>query len=263
MDIKSIIGKKVAVHCQNKKQVEKFIQSCKLLKIDDDYRFDWNDFSYQICFRFTNNCIFYDTASSYRSQGYTIIEYNSMSCESLNIDITTNKSGNKINAIMKNSEGKYIKHATAKCSPEDEFDYEYGKKLALSRLFGLDELNTIYNKKDIISYQQEKPIYLFHLTSGKTYTGIGERTSFEDISQNQLYVGDVVEVLHSHQETQLAFVYSYIEYNKRYYGIHNIYGNVGENGLGCCGDRFFAVKKVKSYNEIKVGDVFGYLEVRQ
>lgn len=83
------------------------------------------------------------------------------------------RNGNEVVAIDKNTGQK----ATAKCCPEDEFDFRTGAKIAFDRL-----INT-----------EEKPKKL-HLVSeaGADYGVVGTQTKIVDIFNRPLCVGDVV-----------------------------------------------------------------------
>lgn len=45
------------------------------------------------------------------------------------------KKGNRITAAYY-IDGKCVRHANSKCSKEDNFDFEYGSKLAFKRMWG-------------------------------------------------------------------------------------------------------------------------------
>ncbi|MCM1277007.1 MAG: hypothetical protein NC299_16885, partial [Lachnospiraceae bacterium] len=51
------------------------------------------------------------------------------------VEIT--RKGDTTIATLKDENGKYINHAKAICSKDDRYDYEFGKNLAVSRLFGI------------------------------------------------------------------------------------------------------------------------------
>jgi hypothetical protein len=55
--------------------------------------------------------------------------------------IAIRQKGLKVIAVLTDADGNYIKSAKAKCSPEDTFDFEIGKKLAVNRLLGEDVKN--------------------------------------------------------------------------------------------------------------------------
>ena len=45
------------------------------------------------------------------------------------------KKGNRITAAY-DVDGKCVRHANSKCSKEDNFDFEFGSKLAFKRMWG-------------------------------------------------------------------------------------------------------------------------------
>ena len=50
-------------------------------------------------------------------------------------EIRTVKKGNRITAAYY-VDGKCVRHANSKCSKEDNFDFEFGSKLAFKRMWG-------------------------------------------------------------------------------------------------------------------------------
>lgn len=63
--------------------------------------------------------------------------------------------GNNVHAIMK-KDGKVIKRAVAKCSPEDKFDFKIGSRLAMERLLSGNKtkgviVHAIHNGKGLQS----------------------------------------------------------------------------------------------------------------
>lgn len=67
---------------------------------------------------------------------------------------------------------KVIKSATAKCSPDDTFDFEKGAKLAIDRLFGK-------NEKKAPQYYNGKVVCVSKRTSAAAYT-VGKIYEFKD-----------------------------------------------------------------------------------
>jgi hypothetical protein len=71
---------------------------------------------------------------------------------------------------------KVVKSAQAICSPDDEFDFGYGARLAFDRLM-------------------DKPEFKPHLRfAGENYGVVGEETKYKDVVGRKLCVGDVVEL---------------------------------------------------------------------
>lgn len=48
------------------------------------------------------------------------------------------KNNGKVSAVLFNGD-TYVKHATAKCSPDDTYDFNIGAKLAFNRLMGIED----------------------------------------------------------------------------------------------------------------------------
>lgn len=93
------------------------------------------------------------------------------------IHITTD--GKTTYAVMREN-GKVIKRSEAKCSPEDEFDFEVGAKLAFDRLFEKPFVPHLEYKSDNCIEDMGE---------------IGKETSLCDTDGNKLYLGDVVIVI--------------------------------------------------------------------
>lgn len=89
--------------------------------------------------------------------------------------------GNETIAVYKN--GDEHKKAVAKCSPEDEFDFGIGAKLALERLGVLPTDPVV----------KDEPMRL--TDRGIDYGVVGTPTEYKDSLGNDLYVGDVVHLL--------------------------------------------------------------------
>ena len=60
-------------------------------------------------------------------------------------EIHITRKGSEVHAILK-KDGKLVKRTVAKCHPDDEFDFEKGAKLAMNRLYGAEEYETIEEK---------------------------------------------------------------------------------------------------------------------
>ena len=55
--------------------------------------------------------------------------------------INIKRKKNQTIATLFDSDGKYIKHAIAKCHYKDDFNIEIGEKLAMERLFLIQQLH--------------------------------------------------------------------------------------------------------------------------
>lgn len=89
------------------------------------------------------------------------------------------RQGNSVKAIVRNG-AVTVKSAEAKCSPEDAFDFHFGAKLALNRLFGTG-----------IIPEKKKLVILRH---GQLNGVVGDPAGLRDIRGTDLCVGDIVEV---------------------------------------------------------------------
>lgn len=90
--------------------------------------------------------------------------------------------GDKTYAVLKEN-GKVTKRSVAKCSLNDDFNFETGAKVAFERLF---EKNS--NASEL------KTLYLKNKFTNEIYGAIGEETQLRDINDEHLCIGDVVEV---------------------------------------------------------------------
>lgn len=63
-------------------------------------------------------------------------------------EIHITRKGREVHAILK-KDGKMAKRTVAKCHPDDEFDFETGAKLAMNRLYGTEEYETIKEKTEM------------------------------------------------------------------------------------------------------------------
>lgn len=82
------------------------------------------------------------------NNGYRVIDFSEIEIprysELYQIEIKRKKS--RTIAILKDESGKYIKHTEARCHPEDGYDFEIGKQIALQRLFDLDSSSEEENR---------------------------------------------------------------------------------------------------------------------
>lgn len=154
--------------------------------------------------------------------------------------IETKRKGKKVIAILRDPNYNFIKLAFAKCHPEDNFDFEVGKKIALQRLFEIEP----QNKKEIVKREMR-------LKNGSSSYGIvGETTKVKAYGNINLYVGDVVEVFYNGVSMGLKCICKDSFSPKGYVSGIGRYGF--ENG-GVEGD--YLVIKRKSYKEMLAGDV--------
>ena len=148
----------------------------------------------------------------------------------------------KTTTAIKTLNGKVVKTSTAKCCPEDEFNFDKGAKLALERL------NT---------EEPEKPKFVPHIEylTGDRCGDIGEKTEQTAIFGENLYVGDVVEL--------------YVAASNEIYGnrivakgkdksfIMGVKGCNFKNGIS----DDWRIRKVKSFKDLKDREIIDSIKV--
>lgn len=142
MNISKLIGKKIAVHCDTEEKAKAFLKECEdagvrwVSEREATSHTNWDTYKSDSCYDtyFNDNKIGYAGISWYKQRNYEILEYSfDKLTEQYHLEIKQKK--NKVTAILKDDNGNYIRHVNAVCSPDDTFDYEIGKQIALSRLF--------------------------------------------------------------------------------------------------------------------------------
>lgn len=246
MTIKDIIGKEIAVKCETEKEYKCFLQTAEAEGIlwesgdipTKHYNY-WHGYpEYLSCSRGKHKMNHVNIANL----GHKVVLF-----KELNLFIESNIleikcKSRKVIAILKDKNGNYIKHSKAICSPEDEFDFEVGKKIALQRLFGIESENN-------------KPISKHKLqmigVSDISYGIIGENTEVEAYGNIKLCVGDVVELFDNDGESLgLHYVCKNSSYSKGFVmGVSSLKFKNGKSSEG------WLIIKRKSYNKMKIGDV--------
>lgn len=132
-----------------------------------------------------------------------------------------------------------VKTATAKCSPDDEFNFETGAKIAFDRLI-LAKGKTL------------------HLMYGSDDHGeVGKPTELKDINGKRLYIGDVVELFNEELSScGKRFIANSSEYGDFVMGIACDSGTKYNHGKITGG---WEIIKRKSYKDCKAGDNLGHL----
>lgn len=143
---------KFDVLCNNKTDLERVIKKFKSMGAKWHGVFDITDYDwFHGCFPVW---VIYENGSIYWS-GKKIKFFNTVTLkeflQSENLSITIYQKGRKVIA-KDNATGKT---ATARCHPEDEFDFSVGAKLALDRLFEPEEF-VPYLKDDCLAYDYGK-----------------------------------------------------------------------------------------------------------
>lgn len=150
------------------------------------------------------------------------------------IHITTD--GKITFGIMKQGK-EVIKRVEAKLHPDDEFDFEVGSKLVMDRLFEKD--------KKLVLVDSFVPEIIF----GE----VGKETQIVDIYGEKLYVGDSVSVMRADSDIKkIRFV------------CNNFVAGFG--GLDFTEPKKYdkyIITKHKSYKDLKVGDIFNGVEVKE
>ena len=151
---------------------------------------------------------------------------------------------NEINAVLKEN-GKVVKRSKTICCEEDAFDFRYGSKLAVDRLFD--------DEKEEDGF---KPC-LRGNCSNKHITDIGTKTNMTLAFGEPLYTGDIVE--------KYCTVVEIVTGKEIVCGNNFVMGLKGvlfENGISP--GRTCKIRKVQSYKDLKhnqvVGDVIVKLE---
>ena len=149
---------------------------------------------------------------------------------------------NEINAVLKEN-GKVVKRSKAICCEEDAFDFRYGSKLAIDRLFDDEKEETRFKPCLSYSYNNE---YI---------SDVGIKTNMTLAFGETLYTGDVVEV--------------YDTLINKIIGEMIVCGNdfvMGLKGIafknGIDSSRTFQIRKVKSYRDLKNNQVVGSVIVK-
>ena len=149
-------------------------------------------------------------------------------------EIHITRKGNEVIAVHK--QGNKVKKTVAKCSPEDEFDFMTGAKLALKRLTEAD-----------------KPKFVPHLEShvGCNWGDIGAETTQPAIFGEKLFVGDVVELYNTASECDYGRRFVASDKDTPNGFIMGVGGRKFKNGI----DEEWQIRKVKSFKDLEHGEV--------
>lgn len=222
---------KFAVLCKNKTDLDEAIKKfkrmgAKWLGIFDIIDCDWFHGCFPVWMLFENGEICWNEE---KPKGFNSIRLKEF-LESENQSITIYQKVREV--IAKNNiTGKT---ATAKCHPEDEFDFSVGAKLALDRLI-----------------ESEK--FVPHLESRiGNYGAIGEPTNLLDSFGTPLFIGDVVELI---SKTTGHLGEEFVVKSEISWGEKNIKSFVMGIEKNCKGgndyDGRFLVVKVKDYSKVE------------
>lgn len=168
---------KFAVLCKNKTDLDKAIKKFKSMGakwkgIFDIVDCDWFHTNFPVYVMYENGAICW---SEEKLEGFNPIRLKEF-LQSENQSITIYQKGREVIA-KNNTTGKT---ATAKCHPEDEFDFSVGAKLAIDRL---------------VESEKFVPYLKYGTVHEEFYGKIGEPTNLLDSFGKPLFVGDVVELI--------------------------------------------------------------------
>ena len=224
---------KFAVLCKNKADLDEAIKKfkrmgAKWLGIFDIVDDNWFHGCFPVWMLFENGGICWNEE---KPKGFNPIRLQDL-LESENQSITIYQKVREV--IAKNNiTGKT---ATAKCHPEDEFDFSVGARLALDRLFEPEEFVP----------------YLKDVCLGYDYGKIGEPTNLLDSFENPLFVGDVVDVI---SKTTGHLGQEFVVKNKIEWGAKNVKSFVMGIEMSCKGGNDyggrFLVVKTKDHSKVK------------
>ncbi len=182
--------------------------------------------------------------------GYTIVNFSDLDlsdCYKEKYQLEIKQKNRSVIATLYDDKGAFIKYAKAKCSPEDEFDFETGKRIALQRLFEIEP------KKEVETYHK-----MVLRLSNCSFGVAGEPTEVEAYGRIKLFVGDVVELFCDGLSKGLCCV---CKTSKKTKGFVIGVGTVSfSNGQGSSADGDWLIIKRKSYTEMAAGNVIDGVE---
>ena len=154
-----------------------------------------------------------------------------------------------VHAVLKNGKN-VVKRSKAVCIPDDEFDFETGAKLAISRLFK-------ESKEDSFPYvvlggyiSPEIMVPYLEDESGYFYGVVGTPTKMKDLRGEPLFVGDIVELYNSSWKNRGDSIIVDDHGDKFVRGIRMGCKNSGE-----ISHDFIVIKK-QSYKDLAKGKVY-------
>ncbi len=151
-------------------------------------------------------------------------------------------------ATLYDDKGAFVKYAKAVCSPEDKFDFEVGKRIALQRLFNMSD-----TEPEIDANQKIELIR----GSGGSGGFVSEPTEIESYGHIKLFVGDVVELFDSDGNSRGLRCVCKDYMNPKGF----VMGVAFEKFINGESNNWLIVKR-KSYMEMNVGDTVGVVEYK-
>ena len=151
------------------------------------------------------------------------------------------KIGSGVYAVLKEN-GNVIKRSKATWDKEEDFNFEYGSKLAIDRLFDEKEVDEF---KPCLAYSH----------NDKVISDIGIKTNMTLAFGEELYIGDVVEVydVAENKIVEKEFVCG----NDFVMGLKNIEFKNGIDSSGKC-----QIRKVQSYKDLKHNQIVDDVTVK-
>ncbi len=257
MKIKDIIGKEICVKCSTEQEFRSFLKAVEKLDMTwtfgdrptQHYEYWENRPIYIECFEGNAKCSDFISCSEYAFCD-TIVDFSALDLSdnySEKYQLEIKQKNRSVIATLYDNKGAFIKYAKAKCSPEDKFDFEVGKKIALQRLLDIKSDETSFSQKLELKW------------SGFSYGIVGEPTQVEAYGHIKLYIGDVVELFDNVGKS---------------WGLHSVCKDPKDetdfimgirsakftNGQGFDGCSNWLIVKRKSHIEMNAGDVIGVIE---
>lgn len=200
------IEKSIIVHCpreEDAKTLIKFLYECTNFTwgtapkdMPPKEKTYWKDYTVDTCYRLNvkNHSISYSRTNLYIENfpELSIISFEDFTKRYMTptgtdttYTINIKRKKNKTIATLFDSDGKYIKHAIAKCHYKDNFNFEVGEKLAIERLFSNP---TTTHKSELFSKD-----YVINILS-ELIGDLEERIEINNLSE--LFYGDITESPH-------------------------------------------------------------------
>ncbi len=260
MRIEDIIGENICVKCSTKKEYILFLKAAEKAGMKwasgecptQHYEYWRNE---PIYIRYNGGKVAYGglVRTSSNITDYTVVKFSDLDlpgCIKKKYQLEIKQKNRSVIATLYDDKGAFVKYAKAKCSLEDEFNFETGKKIALQRLFEIEP-----EKEKENSYKME-------LKSDLTYYGIvGEPTEVEAFGNVKLYIGDVVELFDSKGESRGLKCVCKDPFSLRGRGfVMGVSSENFRNGQSSVRNGNWLIVKRKSYTEMNAGDVIGVIE---
>ncbi len=253
MRIEDIIGENICVKCSTKKEYILFLKAAEKAGMKwasrecptQHYEYWENE---PIYIKYNGYKVAYGglVRTSSKITDCTVVKFSDLDlpgCIKKKYQLEIKQKNRSVIATLYDNKGAFIKYAKAKCSPEDKFDFEVGKKLALQRLFEIETEKMTTDKK-------------IRLKSNHSIYGIiGEPTEIEAFGNVKLFTGDVVELFDCHGESQgLACVCESLNFPNGF-----VMGVAGVRFINGQSTDWLIIKR-KSYTEMNAGDVIDVIE---